>query len=126
MVISPVRESNCWGTFEKIRMALPNVKFANATDVMQEVRSVKSAEEVAFIENAAEIIHMDHPGSLLFTFHIYPVQRISMNTDYKILPLPRGLDGDKQCNDKNSLHDSNFTPCITVKHRFYVSKTKPN
>jgi Xaa-Pro aminopeptidase len=45
-----------WGTFEKIRTSLPRVKFANATDVMQEVRSVKSAEEVAFIEKAAEII----------------------------------------------------------------------
>lgn len=45
-----------WGTFEKIRTALPNVKFSNATDVMQEVRAVKSAEEVAFIEKAAEII----------------------------------------------------------------------
>jgi Xaa-Pro aminopeptidase len=45
-----------WGTFEKIRTALPNVKFDNATDVMQQVRSVKSAEEVAFIEKAAEII----------------------------------------------------------------------
>ena len=45
-----------WGTFEKIRTALPNVKFDNGTDVMQEVRSVKSAEEVAFIEKAAEII----------------------------------------------------------------------
>jgi Xaa-Pro dipeptidase len=45
-----------WGTFEKIRTALPNVKFANATDVMQEVRAVKSSEEVAFIERAAEII----------------------------------------------------------------------
>ncbi|HEY7217532.1 MAG TPA: M24 family metallopeptidase [Candidatus Binatia bacterium] len=45
-----------WGTFEKIRQALPNVKFENATDLMQEVRSVKSAEEVAFIEKAAAII----------------------------------------------------------------------
>ena len=45
-----------WGTFEKICTALPNVKFANATDVMQEVRSVKSTEEVSFIEKAAEII----------------------------------------------------------------------
>src|SRR5262249_24934056 len=45
-----------WGTFEKIRTALPNVRFDNATDLMQEVRSVKSAEEVAFIEKAAEII----------------------------------------------------------------------
>ena len=32
-----------WGTFEKIRTALPNVRFENATDLMQEVRSVKSA-----------------------------------------------------------------------------------
>jgi Xaa-Pro aminopeptidase len=45
-----------WGTFEKIRQALPNVNFENATDLMQEVRSVKSAEEVAFIEKAADII----------------------------------------------------------------------
>jgi len=45
-----------WGTFEKIRTALPKVKFENATDLMQEVRSMKSREEVAFIEKAAEII----------------------------------------------------------------------
>ena len=45
-----------WGAFEKIREALPNVQFENATDLMQEVRSVKSAEEVAFIEKAADII----------------------------------------------------------------------
>jgi Xaa-Pro dipeptidase len=45
-----------WGTFEKIRAALPKTKFENATDLMQEVRSVKSSEEVAFIEKAAEII----------------------------------------------------------------------
>ena len=45
-----------WGTFEKIRTSLPNVEFANATHLMQEVRSVKSAEEIAFIEKAAEII----------------------------------------------------------------------
>jgi len=45
-----------WGTFEKIRTALPHVKFENATAVMQEVRAVKSAEEVTFIEKAAEII----------------------------------------------------------------------
>ena len=45
-----------WGTFEKIRAALPTVKFENATDLMQQVRSVKSAGEVTFIEKAAEII----------------------------------------------------------------------
>lgn len=45
-----------WGTIEKIRAALPRVKFENGTGAMQEVRAVKSAEEVAFIEKAAEII----------------------------------------------------------------------
>jgi Xaa-Pro aminopeptidase len=45
-----------WGTFEKIRKALPAIKFENATDLMQQVRSIKSAEEIAFIEKAAEII----------------------------------------------------------------------
>jgi Xaa-Pro dipeptidase len=45
-----------WGTFEKIRTALPHMKFENGTEVMQEVRAVKSGEEVAFIEKAAEII----------------------------------------------------------------------
>ncbi len=45
-----------WGTFEKIRQALPAVKFENATDLIQQVRAVKSGEEVAFIEKAADII----------------------------------------------------------------------
>jgi Xaa-Pro aminopeptidase len=45
-----------WGTFEKIRAAFPKVEFVNATDLIQEVRSVKSAEEIAFIEKAADII----------------------------------------------------------------------
>jgi len=45
-----------WGTFEKIREALSKVQFENATHLMQEVRSVKSVEEVAFIEKAADII----------------------------------------------------------------------
>jgi Xaa-Pro aminopeptidase len=45
-----------WGTMEKIRAALPQVEFTNGTDVMQQVRALKSAEEVAFIEKAAEII----------------------------------------------------------------------
>jgi len=45
-----------WGTYEKIRGALPSVQFENATDLMQEARSVKSAEEIAFIEKAAAII----------------------------------------------------------------------
>jgi len=45
-----------WGTFEKIRAALPKVNFGNATDLVQNVRAVKSAEEISFIEKAAEII----------------------------------------------------------------------
>ncbi len=45
-----------WGIYEKIRAALPQVQFENATDLLQEVRWVKSGEEIAFIEKAAEII----------------------------------------------------------------------
>jgi Xaa-Pro aminopeptidase len=45
-----------WGVYEKIRSSLPQVHFENATALMQEVRSVKSGEEIAFIERAAEII----------------------------------------------------------------------
>ena len=45
-----------WGIYEKIRGTLGQVRFQNATDLMQEARSVKSAEEIVFIERAAEII----------------------------------------------------------------------
>jgi Xaa-Pro aminopeptidase len=45
-----------WGIYEKIRGTLAQVRFQNATDLMQEARSVKSAEEIVFIERAAEII----------------------------------------------------------------------
>jgi Xaa-Pro aminopeptidase len=45
-----------WAIYEKLRTTLPQVRFENATDLMQEARSVKSAEEIAFIERAAEII----------------------------------------------------------------------
>ncbi len=45
-----------WGSLEKIRTALPQVRFENATDLMQEARSIKSAEEIAFIEKASAII----------------------------------------------------------------------
>jgi Xaa-Pro dipeptidase len=45
-----------WGIFEKIRQALPSVRFENATELIQQVRSIKSAEEIAFIEKAASII----------------------------------------------------------------------
>jgi Xaa-Pro aminopeptidase len=45
-----------WAIYEKIRATLPQVRFENATDLMQEARSAKSAEEIAFIERAAVII----------------------------------------------------------------------
>ena len=45
-----------WGTYEKIRAALPQAKFESATDLLQEVRAVKSAEEIGFVEKAAAII----------------------------------------------------------------------
>lgn len=45
-----------WGIFEKIRKAFPHASFENATELLQDGRSVKSAEEVAWIERAAEIL----------------------------------------------------------------------
>ena len=47
-----------WGIYEKIRGRLAQVRFQNATDLMQEARSVKSAEETAFVEKAAGIIEL--------------------------------------------------------------------
>jgi Xaa-Pro aminopeptidase len=46
----------CWGIFEKVRSALPNAIFESATELMQNARSVKSAEEIARIEKSAEIL----------------------------------------------------------------------
>jgi len=45
-----------WGIFEKIQKAFPGASFENATELLQDARSVKSAEEVACIERAAEIL----------------------------------------------------------------------
>jgi Xaa-Pro dipeptidase len=47
-----------WGIYEKIRGTLAQVRFQNATDLMQEARSVKSTEETAFVEKAAGIIEL--------------------------------------------------------------------
>jgi len=44
------------GMLDKVREALPKAQFLNATELMQEARSVKSAEEVAWMERAAEIL----------------------------------------------------------------------
>lgn len=42
-----------WVTMENIRRAFPDARFENATEVMQEIRAVKSDEEIAFMERAA-------------------------------------------------------------------------
>jgi Xaa-Pro aminopeptidase len=47
-----------WGIYEKIRGRLAQVHFQNATDLMQDARSVKSTEETAFVEKAAGIIEL--------------------------------------------------------------------
>jgi Xaa-Pro aminopeptidase len=44
------------GMLDAVRRALPQARFENATEILQEARSVKSAEEVAWIERAAEIL----------------------------------------------------------------------
>lgn len=44
-----------WGLFDRLQQALPTTTFVDATQVMQEARSVKSAEEIAFIHQAAQL-----------------------------------------------------------------------
>ena len=44
------------GIFDKVQKALPKAEFESATELLQDARSVKGEEEVAFIERAAEIL----------------------------------------------------------------------
>ncbi|HWP23204.1 MAG TPA: M24 family metallopeptidase [Candidatus Binatia bacterium] len=44
------------GIYEKTKAAFPRARFVNATELLQEARAVKGAEEVAWIERAAEIL----------------------------------------------------------------------
>jgi Xaa-Pro aminopeptidase len=41
---------------EKIKQAFPKARFESATELLQDARSVKGPEEVAWIERAAEIL----------------------------------------------------------------------
>jgi Xaa-Pro dipeptidase len=44
------------GMLEKVRAAFPRVQFENATELLQEARSIKGAEEVVWMERAAGIL----------------------------------------------------------------------
>jgi Xaa-Pro aminopeptidase len=44
------------GMLEKVKDAFPRAKFLNATELLQDARSIKGSEEVAWIERAAEIL----------------------------------------------------------------------
>src|SRR4029078_9518732 len=44
------------GILEKVRRAFSAARFDNATELLQEARAVKGAEETAWIERAAEIL----------------------------------------------------------------------
>ena len=44
------------GMLEKVTAAFPQAHFENATELLQDARSVKGSEEVAWIERAAEIL----------------------------------------------------------------------
>jgi Xaa-Pro dipeptidase len=45
-----------WGLYERLRQALPKAEFEDVTVMMADLRSVKSAEELACMEKATEII----------------------------------------------------------------------
>ena len=44
------------GVLDPVRQAFPKARFENATEILQEARSVKGPEEVAWMERAAEIL----------------------------------------------------------------------
>jgi Xaa-Pro dipeptidase len=44
------------GMLDPVRQAFPNAQFENATEILQDTRSIKSPEEVAWMERAAEIL----------------------------------------------------------------------
>ena len=44
------------GMIEKLRKTFPKAQFENATELLQDARSVKGPEEVAWIERAADIL----------------------------------------------------------------------
>ena len=44
------------GMLEKVRRAFPQAQIDNATEILQDARSIKGAEEVAWMERAAEIL----------------------------------------------------------------------
>src|SRR5437773_925990 len=44
------------GMLDQVRQAFPRAQFENATEILQDARSIKSPEEVAWMERAAEIL----------------------------------------------------------------------
>jgi Xaa-Pro aminopeptidase len=44
------------GMLEKVKKAFPNARYENATEILQDARSIKGKEEVAWIERAAGIL----------------------------------------------------------------------
>lgn len=44
------------GMLDKVRQSFPKARFENATEILQDARSIKSAEEIAWMERAAEIL----------------------------------------------------------------------
>src|SRR4029434_8867730 len=44
------------GILEKVKAAFPRATFQNATELLQDARSVKGPEEIAWIERAAEML----------------------------------------------------------------------
>lgn len=47
-----------WTMYERVRAAFPDVAFVDATQVVLGARAVKSAEEIAFVENAERIAEL--------------------------------------------------------------------
>ena len=52
------------GTFEEIRQAVPNSELVNATDLLQEVRCIKSEEEIAVLQESVDLIEKGYEAEI--------------------------------------------------------------
>jgi Xaa-Pro aminopeptidase len=52
------------GTFEEIREAVPNSELVNATDLLQEVRCVKSEEEIEVLQESVDLIEKGYEAEI--------------------------------------------------------------
>ena len=71
------------GTYEAIAKAVPNSEIVNATDLLQEARSVKSDEEIAVLQESVDLVELAYEAEVEWAakpgVHDYEVWAAAMN-----------------------------------------------